>query len=314
MLGKRVMRSAKQVWDKAVKQAMGEEASVGQYLQEEAAGRQAQEAVELEYLRQQLQQTTQQLEQAQAQAQEQEAQVGEMQGTIQQLQGQQAEQAQAADAAVQTARQTAEAAMSQSMRRSAELMKQTQLAAGLQNAAATMKEQLMALSQTPVPPATVGEAGELDAAAQQQVGQDQAMEEQAAMEQEAQMAAAQGVPPAAAPAAPALPKTAGMISGAGKILRNAPGGVVGGVVGAASAAGLGALLRNKETAFLQDAVRKLEAKQQGGFLTGMMLAEARMVADRSAVMDQHPGKAALMNAVRGAGAGFALDKTIRHIS
>jgi hypothetical protein len=105
-----------------------------------------------------------------------------------------------------------------------------------------------------------------------------------------------------------------MISGAGKILRNAPGGVVGGVVGAASAAGLGALLRHKETAFLQDAVKKLEAKQQGGFLTGMMLAEARMVADRSAVMDQHPGKAALMNAVRGAGAGFALDKTIRHIS
>jgi hypothetical protein len=311
VLGKRVMRSAKQVWDKAVKQAMGEEVPVEQYLQEEAAGRQAQEAVESDYLRQQLQQTTQQLEQVQAQAQEQEAQVGEMQGTIQQLQGQQAEQAQAADAAVQTARQTAEAAMSQSMRRSAELMKQTQLAAGLQNAAATMKEQLMALSQTPVPPATVGEAGELDAAAQQQVGQDQAMEEQAAMEQEAQMAAAQGAPPAAAPA---LPKTAGMISGAGKILRNAPGGVVGGVVGAASAAGLGALLRHKETAFLQDAVKKLEAKQQGGFLTGMMLAEARMVADRSAVMDQHPGKAALMNAVRGAGAGFALDKTIRHIS
>lgn len=311
VLGKRVMRSAKQVWDKAVKEAMGEEVPVEQYLQEEAAGRQAQEAAESDYLRQLLQQTTQQLEQAQAQAQEQEAQVGEMQGTIQQLQGQQAEQAQAADAAVQTARQTAEAAMSQSMQRSAELMKQTQLAAGLQNAAATMKEQLMALSQTPVPPATVGEAGELDAAAQQQVGQDQAMEEQAAMEQEAQMAAAQGAPPAAAPA---LPKTAGMISGAGKILRNAPGGVVGGVVGAASAAGLGALLRNKETAFLQDAVKKLEAKQQGGFLTGMMLAEARMVADRSAVMDQHPGKAALLNAVRGAGAGFALDKTIRHIS
>ena len=169
----------------------------------------------------------------------------------------------------------------------------------------------MALSQTPVPPATVGEAGELDAAAQEQVGQDQAMEEQAAMEQEAQMAAAQGAQPAAPPA---QPKTAGMISGAGKVLRNAPGGVVGGVVGAASAAGLGALLRNKETAFLQDAVKKLEAKQQGGFLTGMMLAEARMVADRSAVMDQHPGKAALLNAVRGAGAGFALDKTIRHIS
>lgn len=315
VLGKRVMRSAKQVWDKAVKQAMGEEVPVEQYLQEEAAGRQAQEAVESDYLRQQLQQTTQQLEQVQAQAQEQEAQVGEMQGTIQQLQGQQAEQAQAADAAVQTARQTAEAAMSQSMRRSAELMKQTQLAAGLQNAAATMKEQLMALSQTPVPPATVGEAGELDAAAQEQVGQDQAMEEQAAVEQEAQMAAAQGVPPAATDEAPpSPPKTAGMISGAGKILRNAPGGVVGGVVGAASAAGLGALLRNKETEFLQDAVKKLEAKQQGGFLTGMMLAEARMVADRSAVMDQHPGKAALLNAVRGAGAGFALDKTIRHIS
>lgn len=140
------------------------------------------------------------------------------------------------------------------------------------------------------------------------------MEEQAAMEEEAQMAAAQGAPPAAAPAAPAPPKTAGMISGAGKVLRNAPGGVVGGVVGAASAAGLGALLRHKETAFLTDAVKKLEAKQQGGFLTGMMLAEARMVADRSAVMDQHPGKAALLNAVRGAGAGFALDKTIRHIS
>lgn len=315
VLGKRVMRNAKQVWDKAVKEAMGEEAPVEQYLQEEAAGRQAQEAAESDYLREQLQQTSQQLEQTQAQAQEQEAQVGEMQGTIQQLQGQQAEQAQAADAAVQTARQTAEAAMSQSMQRSAELMKQTQLAAGLQNAAATMKEQLMALSQTPVPPATVGEAGELDAAAQQQVGQDQAMEEQAAMEEEAQMAAAQGAPPAAAPAAtPAAPKTAGMISGAGKVLRNAPGGVVGGVVGAASAAGLGALLRHKETAFLTDAVKKLEAKQQGGFLTGMMLAEARMVADRSAVMDQHPGKAALLNAVRGAGAGFALDKTIRHIS
>lgn len=311
VLGKRVMRNAKQVWGKAVKEAMGEEAPVEQYLQEEAAGRQAQEVAESDYLRQQLQQTTQQLEQAQAQAQEQEAQVGEMQGTIEQLQGQQAEQAQAADAAVQTARQTAEAAMSQSMQRSAELMKQTQLAAGLQNAAATMKEQLMALSQTPVPPATVGEAGELDAAAQEQVGQDQAMEEQAAMEQEAQMAAAQGAQPAAPPA---QPKTAGMISGAGKVLRNAPGGVVGGVVGAASAAGLGALLRNKETAFLQDAVKKLEAKQQGGFLTGMMLAEARMVADRSAVMDQHPGKAALLNAVRGAGAGFALDKTIRHIS
>lgn len=315
VLGKRVMRNAKQVWDKAVKEAMGEGVPVEQYLQEEAAGRQAQEAAESDYLRQQLQQTSQQLEQTQAQAQEQEAQVSEMQGTIQQLQGQQAEQAQAADAAVQTARQTAEAAMSQSMQRSAELMKQTQLAAGLQNAAATMKEQLMALSQTPVPPATVGEAGELDAAAQQQVGQDQAMEEQAAMEEEAQMAAAQGAPPAAAPEAPpAPPKTAGMISGAGKVLRNAPGGVVGGVVGAASAAGLGALLRHKETAFLTDAVKKLEAKQQGGFLTGMMLAEARMVADRSAVMDQHPGKAALLNAVRGAGAGFALDKTIRHIS
>lgn len=315
VLGKRVIRNAKQVWDKAVKEAMGEEAPVEQYLQEEAAGRQAQEAAESDYLRQQLQQTSQQLEQTQAQAQEQEAQVGEMQGTIQQLQGQQAEQAQAADAAVQTARQTAEAAMSQSMQRSAELMKQTQLAAGLQNAAATMKEQLMALSQTPVPPATVGEASELDAAAQQQVGQEQAMEEQAAMEEEAQMAAAQGAPPAAAAEAPpAPPKTAGMISGAGKVLRNAPGGVVGGVVGAASAAGLGALLRHKETAFLTDAVKKLEAKQQGGFLTGMMLAEARMVADRSAVMDQHPGKAALLNAARGAGAGFALDKTIRHIS
>jgi hypothetical protein len=313
VLGKRVIRNAKQVWDKAVKQAMGEEVPVEQYLQEEAAGRQAQEAAESDYLRQQLQQTSQQLEQTQAQAQQQEAQVGEMQGTIQQLQGQQAEQAQAADAAVQTARQTAEAAMGQSMQRSAELMKQTQLAAGLQNAAATMKEQLLALSQTPVPPATVGEAGKLDAAAQQQVGQGQAMEDQAAMEEQAQMAAAQGAPPAPA-APPAQPKTAGMISGAGRVLRNAPGGVVGGVVGAASAAGLGALLRHKETAFLTDAAKKLEAKQQGGFLTGMMLAEAKMMADRSAVMDQHPGKAAILNAVRGAGAGFALDKTIRHIS
>lgn len=318
VLGKRVIRNAKQVWDKAVKQAMGEEAPVEQYLQEEAAGRQAQEAAESDYLRQQLQQTSQQLEQTQAQVQEQGAQVGEMQGTIEQLQGQQAEQAQAADAAVQTARQTAEAAMSQSMQRSAELMKQTQLAAGLQNAAATMKEQLMALSQTPVPPATVGEAGELDAAAQQQVGQDQAMEEQAAMEEEAQMAAAQGAPPAAAPTAPpAAPKTASLgraMGGAGQVLSKAPSGVAGAVLGAGLAAGTNAMIRGgHETAFLQDAVRKLEQKHQGGFATGMALAEARMRAEQSSVMDQHPGKAALIAAARGARAGFAVDTTLRSI-
>ncbi len=317
VLGKRVLRNAKQVWDKAVKQAMGEEAPVEQYLQEEAAGRQAQEAAESDYLREQLQQTSQQLEQTQAQAQEQEAQVGEMQGTIQQLQGQQAEQAQAADAAVQTARQTAEAAMSQSMQRSAELMKQTQLAAGLQNAAATMKEQLLALSQTPVPPATVGEAGELDAAAQQQVGQDQAMEEQAAMEEEAQMAAAQGAPSAAAEAPPAPPKTASLgraMGGAGQVLSKAPSGVAGAVLGAGLGAGTNAMIRGgHETAFLQDAVRKLEQKHQGGFATGMALAEARMRAEQSSVMDQHPGKAALIAAARGARAGFAVDTTLRSI-
>lgn len=317
VLGKRVMRNAKQVWDKAVKEAMGEEAPVEQYLQEEAAGRQAQEAAESDYLREQLQQTSQQLEQTQAQAQEQEAQVGEMQGTIQQLQGQQAEQAQAADAAVQTARQTAEAAMSQSMQRSAELMKQTQLAAGLQNAAATMKEQLLALSQTPVPPATVGEAGELDAAAQQQVGQDQAMEEQAAMEEEAQMAAAQGAPSAAAEAPPAPPKTASLgraMGGAGQVLSKAPSGVAGAVLGAGLGAGTNAMIRGgHETAFLQDAVRKLEQKHQGGFATGMALAEARMRAEQSSVMDQHPGKAALIAAARGARAGFAVDTTLRSI-
>lgn len=317
VLGKRVIRNAKQVWDNAVKEAMGEEAPVEQYLQEEAAGRQAQEAAESDYLRQQLQQTSQQLEQTQAQAQEQEAQVGEMQGTIQQLQGQQAEQAQAADAAVQTARQTAEAAMSQSMQRSAELMKQTQLAAGLQNAAATMKEQLLALSQTPVPPATVGEAGELDAAAQQQVGQDQAMEEQAAMEEEAQMAAAQGAPSAAAEAPPAPPKTASLgraMGGAGQVLSKAPSGVAGAVLGAGLGAGTNAMIRGgHETAFLQDAVRKLEQKHQGGFATGMALAEARMRAEQSSVMDQHPGKAALIAAARGARAGFAVDTTLRSI-
>lgn len=308
-LGKRKIRDAKQIWNK-VKEAM----DAAQYLQIEGAGQQAQAQAEADYLHDQLQQTSQQLEEASAQSQAQAQQLEELQGTVEQMKAQQAEQAQAADAAVETARQTAEAAMSQSMQRSAELMKQIQVAAQLQNAQQTLKEQLAALSNMPSPPATVSEAGAVESAAQGEVGAQAAEAEAAAAAQQEQEAmAAQGqqsAPPAQTPAAP--PKVASLGDTAGKILSKAPHGTLGAVIGAGVGAGTG-LLQKQEHAFLQDAVQKLEQRDRGGFATGMALAKARMWADQSQVAGAHPVKATLYRAGKGAIAGFGVERSVRSL-
>lgn len=269
------------------------------YLQAEIAGRQAQEANEVAFLKERLQKATEEMEGVQGQLEQTQAEVGNLQAQV-------AAAAPQAMAAQQEAQQANERAI-----------QQTQMAANLRMGAQKMREAFMQLASQD--PETLGPAGQQPEAQQQ------------GMEMEQQQMPPEGGPEAAPEpgggAPPGTPSADAQEPGGGteapadsekspskeevsvthktgslkaELLRRAPYAAGGAAVGAA-----GGLATPRKIDPLRARVEKLEG-QEGSFGQAVRLAKAKAQLGMAEAAQKYPAGAAAAGALTGAGAGALL--------
>jgi len=323
----------------------GEEANeLETYLAEESAAQQAQDAAERMYYRERFIEAMQRLQAAEQQVQQLQEQVAmssEMNqqalAQAQQIQEQAMQQVNAANAA-------AAAAMQQSLAASNETLQQQQLTTQMRDAMQRLKQQLMGIVNTQLPPSTTMEAGgsAYQAAADQQAQEQALMGGQDPGENQAGTPAASGdagtppgsstpgkdgpgaSPTASDPSSSPVAEIAYSESAPGETpeykeaaLRDR---LIGGLVGAGIGAGVTAIenrLRGASNDKLRSKVQKLEAAEQSGsgsFGNALNIAQAKMRLAAGELAQKHPTAAIALGAALGARAGSLAGPIIRELA
>jgi bacterioferritin (cytochrome b1) len=323
----------------------GEEANeLEAYLAEESAAQQAQDAAERMYYRERFIEAMQRLQAAEQQVQQLQEQVAmssEMNqqalAQAQQIQEQAMQQVNAANAA-------AAAAMQKSLAASNETLQQQQLATQMRDAMQGLKQQLMGIVNTQLPPSTTMEAGgsAYQAAADQQAQEQALMGGQDPGGNQAGTPAASGdagTPPGSSTPGkdgPGVSPTASdpSSSPAAEIgySESAPGEtpeykeaalrdrLIGGLVGAGIGAGVTAIenrSRGASNEKLRSKVQKLEAAEQSGsgsFGNALNIAQAKMRLAAGELAQKHPTAAIALGAALGARAGSTAGPIIRELA
>lgn len=332
-----------------------EDGELQNYLATEGQAMQGQNEAEDGYYRQRFTDAMTRLQSAEEAQQAAEAQVQQLteqvsQGATQNqealAQAQQIQQA--AMQQVNAANSAAAGAMSQSLASSNEVLQQQQLAVQMRDAMQGLKQQLMGIVQTQLPPSTTQEAGvsaQSDQAQADNAAQEQAM--QAGQDPSGNQAGTPaasgdaGTPPGSATpgangpgqsptasdggsgsAAPAgattqsttTPPDAG---GTEEPAKQASDRFVGALMGGALGAGGNAIQSQMSNDPLRDKVKKLESAEsagQGGFGSALDLAQARMRLAMGEFGEKHPVAYSALGGAMGAAAGAQAGPHVRDIA